>query len=241
MHFKAKALSKLLTAVCLFRVFTIEAQASQLNSASVFGEVVSQSAIVNAVAFSHPTIQSFIKDAPVYFYVIQSARIEDLPKTIYENLGALDKAKYTPEYLASRIQPGNVVALQVSKGALDLYPISKETFNSKYKVVSATNVIEKNKKLHQELVDSNLGNFITAGVNIIGGLKVEPVKMILMSELGFSIKDCVTIESPYGQQTKPADHDAYLAFHEGRQQYYMINADNNGLPTAYIKAEPRHD
>lgn len=54
--------------------------------------------------------------------------------------------------------------------------------------------------------------------------------------VGYPIHEEVVIEAPWGDQTKPAGQDAFLAFDSGKNQFYMINVDSQGLPIGYIKA-----
>ena len=60
--------------------------------------------------------------------------------------------------------------------------------------------------------------------------------MIKMSEIGYPIEAEVRIQSPWGEQTKPAVKEAYLVFDEGQNQYYMVNTDDHGNPISYVLA-----
>ena len=69
---------------------------------------------------------------------------------------------------------------------------------------------------------------------LTGALKVEPTTMIRMSALGCAVKTEVTIQSPWGGQTKPAGQDAFLVFDDTQKQYYLVNVDDKGLPIGYL-------
>jgi hypothetical protein len=55
-----------------------------------------------------------------------------------------------------------------------------------------------------------------------------------MSDIGYPIDTEVVVQSGDKQQTKPAGRDAYLAYNEGKDEYYLINTDEAGNPLGYI-------
>jgi hypothetical protein len=192
--------------------------------------------VTATVAASQAPVYNFVKDLPILGYRITSSRFSDLPPQIREVLGAVDATQYTEEYLGKNI--GSMIALQMNGDNPDFYVIGKETYDAKYKQVNLVQVFEKNSKLVGKLSSTPAGKLIKTGdINLVGALKTVPVEMVKMSELGYPIHEAVTIESPWGEQTKPAGQDAFLTFDAGKNQYYMINADSQGLPLSYIPAQ----
>jgi len=183
---------------------------------------------------------SFVKDAPILGYRITSARFEDLPEAIQQHLGAVDRTKYTEEYLGANI--GSIIALQMKDATTpDFYVIGKSTFEQKYRVVGTEEVEAKNKRLRDRVASvAGMGDLLQAGdSNLVGALKTVPVQMMKFLDLGYSVEAEVTIQSPWGEQTKPAGQDAYLVFDESRQQFYMVNADAQGSPLSYVPTAAR--
>ncbi len=193
----------------------------------------SQLDIATRVARANPQRIGFIKDVPILGYVITSDRFEDIPEVIREKLGAVDRTKYTQEYLRQNI--GNIIALQMkSDGTADFYIVGN--YKEKYRPVSKEEVRQKNAKLMGKLLGiEGIEDLIAQDENIVGALKTAPVEMIKMSDLGYAIDEEVTIESPWGEQTKPAGQEAYLVFDANKNQYYMVNIDEQtGLPISYV-------
>jgi hypothetical protein len=179
-----------------------------------------------------PTKLTFVKDAPVLGYQIKSDKFEDIPEAIRKHLGAVDKTKYTPEYLKENI--GSVIALQMNGDKPDFYIIGKDTYDKKYKNVPYAEVAQKNAKYFGRVSSqiSGIGNPTENGV--VAMLKTTPTEMIRMSELGYAANAEVKIQSPWGEQTKPAGQDAFLVWDDGKKQYYMVNADAQGKPLSYV-------
>ena len=178
----------------------------------------------------------FIKDAPILAWRITSTSFEDIPEVIRRHIGEVDKTKYSQEYLATNL--GSVLALQMNGDKPDFYIIGKDTFDKKYKVVPASEVETKNKKVFTKLqgVEGMVALISSGDEHLVGALKTVPVQMVQMSEIGYPVAVAVTIQSPWGEQTKPADKDAYLVFDESQNQYYMVNTDDAGNPLSYVPA-----
>ncbi|MFA5143447.1 MAG: hypothetical protein WC522_04685 [Candidatus Omnitrophota bacterium] len=197
--------------------------------------VQSQDTLKMMIAASSPASYGFVKDAPILGYRITSDRFEDLPEQIRSRIGAVDQTKYTPEYL--RANMGSIIALQVKDdGTADFYIVGKDTFDKKYKLVAASEVGTKNKKLFGKVtaIEGMKALVESGNANIVGALKTVPVQMTKMSEIGYATGAEAVIQSPWGEQTKPAGQDAYLVFDEGQDMYYMVNSDTNGLPISYV-------
>lgn len=178
-------------------------------------------------------VYKFVKDLPILGYRITSSRFVDLPASIRSVLGAVDATKYTEEYLGQNI--GSVIALQMNGDKPDFYVIGKDVFQSKYKEVELGEVSEKNSKLVSKLRATQAGSIVDSGdANLVALLKTVPVEMVRMSQLGYPIDREIVIESPWGEQTKPAGQDAFLTYDSGKNQYYMINVDGRGLPIGYV-------
>jgi hypothetical protein len=199
------------------------------------GGVQSQAILTSRVESSKPAREGFVKDQPILGYQIKSTRFEDIPAAIRKHIGATDQTKYTPEYLAQNM--GSVIALQMADGKPDFYIIGKETFVSKYQTVDVSQVTSKNAKLLKGLKGvEGVGALIDGNdAGLVGALKTVPVEMIRMSALGYAKGEEVKIQSPWGEQTKPAGQDAYLVWDAGQKQYYMVNTGENGLPLSYVR------
>lgn len=180
---------------------------------------------------------AFVKDLPILAYEITSSKFSSLPQEISNVLGAVDQTTYTEEYLAQNI--GSAIALQIKDGNPDFYIIGKDTYQSKYRKVPMAQLLEKNQKLVSQLNATSAGSILDRGdQNLVAIVKTVPVEMVRASHLGYPIEQELTIESPWGEQKKPAGKDAFLTYDASKNQYYMINVDNSGLPIGYVSARP---
>ncbi|NVO58458.1 hypothetical protein HW561_21995 [Rhodobacteraceae bacterium B1Z28] len=181
-----------------------------------------------------PQMEIYIKDRPILGWRLTSDSLEDIPAPIREALGSVDATGYDAEYLAKN--KGSIVALQMRKDGTDFYIIGKETFDSKYELVALDEVAEKNSRLVERLDMApevqKMFNQRTTG--LVGALKTTPVEMIRVSGLGYDLGKELTIQAPWGTQTKPAKADAFLVWDSGENQYYMVNAGSDGNPSGYI-------
>jgi len=196
-----------------------------------------QETVKMAVAQSTPKVYGFIKDAPILGYRITSSKFEDLPAAIRDRIGEVDQTKYTEEYLAANI--GSIIALQMNGDQADFYVVGKDTFDKKYRTVGAAEVGTKNAKLMGRLQTvAGIQGLVETDPNVVGALKTVPVQMVRMSEVGYKVEDQVTIQSPWGEQTKPAGQDGFLVFDESKDQYYMVNQGQDGNPISYVPSTP---
>lgn len=198
------------------------------------GQVQTQKIIKRRVKRYGPRSLTFIKDVPILGYEILIDQINDFPDIIRNALGAVDDTGYTDEYLSKN--RGSIVALQMKGDSPDFYIIGKETYDSKYSPVDISEVQNKNSKLMKKLfaISGFKNLFQREQDKFRGALKTVQVEMIKMSEIGYCIDKIVTIQSPWGKQTKPSGQDAYLVFDEGKDMYYMVNSDSSGLPINYV-------
>jgi hypothetical protein len=181
-------------------------------------------------------VYKFVKDLPIFAYKITSSRFNDIPASVKNVLGAVDSTQYTESYLQQNI--GSVIAIQVNGDKPDFYVIGKDVFQSRYEQVSFEQVAQKNSKLITKLRATEAAGILDSrDPNLIAVLKKAPVEMLRMSELGYAIGSPATIESPWGEQTKPAGKDAFITFDASKGQYYMINVDEQSLPIGYIPAK----
>ncbi|WGL60046.1 hypothetical protein QEJ31_00315 [Pigmentibacter sp. JX0631] len=196
--------------------------------------VISKESLVEQIAHSkHYSVHQFIKNLPIYAYKLTTGVESEIPEVILKNIGKIDNTQYSSDYFKKNI--GSAVALQLRGSEFDFYVIDKDKFNNLYRQVSIPDVMEKNIKLTNFLLHSKIGYiFSENNANLVGIIKLDPVNMIKMSEVGFSIKDEITIESPWEEQTKPAGIDAYLVYESDKKAYYMVNVEENGLPIGYI-------
>ncbi|MGY3804732.1 hypothetical protein ACWNT8_11750 [Pigmentibacter ruber] len=222
-----------------FKKFILLLNLLSMNSFAITEEqlargVLSRENIIDQISqFNNYSYHQFIKNMPIYAYKITNNDINNIPEIILKNLGRIDNTTYSTDYFKKNI--GSVIALQLRDNEFDFYIIDKEKFNELYIQISIHDVMEKNKKLTNGLINSKIGYFFSDNnSNLVGILKIEPVNMIKMSEVGFNIKEEITIESPWNEQTKPAGMDAYLVYESDKKSYYMVNTEESGLPIGYM-------
>lgn len=203
---------------------------------SQVSDVQSQAELQSRIDVSDPSRPVFVKDRPILGWSIKTDQFDDIPKAIRMLLGDVDQTKYTQEYLAENI--GSIVALQMNGEAPDFYIIGKSVFDAKYEVVDVENVISKNRKLVSRLdnVPEVLELLEQRDSSLVGALKSVPVEMITFSDIGYETVDQVIIQSPWGEQTKPANQEGFLVFDSSENQYYMVNQGEDGNPIGYIPA-----
>jgi hypothetical protein len=180
--------------------------------------------------------EAYVKDSPILGYRITSDRFEDIPAAIREHLGTVDQTKYTPEYLSQN--KGSFIALQTKDGkSPDFYIVGLATKQAKYADVPLHEVLSKNVKLANAVKSvSGMTELLENDPNVTGYLKTVPVEMTRMSRIGYPLTKEISIESPWGTQTKPAGADAFITKNE-KGLWYMVNANENGGPIAYVKIQ----
>lgn len=211
--------------------------AAALLASPVYAEdaaVQTQAMIAERVTQNKPEAEAYIKDRPILGWELTSDQFDDIPDVIRENLGSVDATGYDQAYLAENT--GSIIALQFQKDGPDFYIIGKGTFDEKYELVSLEDVATKNTRLIErlELAPAVKTMFDEQAPGLVGALKTTPVEMLRVSDLGYATGEALTIQAPWGEQTKPADADAFLVWDDGENQYYMVNADADGLPSSYV-------
>jgi len=188
------------------------------------------------VAEHSPKTEAFIKDRPILGWVLASDQLEDIPTAIRDGLGSVDNTSYDAAYLAKN--KGSIIALQMRKDGTDFYIIGKETFDTKYELVPLEDVAEKNSRLIERLAMAPEVNALyqAKADGMVGALKTTPVEMIRISALGYQLEEELTIQAPWGTQTKPENSEAFLVWDSGENQYYMVNAGTDGNPSSYVPA-----
>ncbi len=206
-------------------------------AASAQDDVQSQAELTARVEKHAPSKELYIKDRPILGWKITGNKLADLPEAISGPLGSVDSTSYDDAYIAKNV--GSVVALQMSKTGPDFYVIGKETFTSKYEMVGLEEVAAKNTRLVKRLdmAPEVLALFEAKDAGLTGALKTVPVEMVRMSAIGYESSKEVTIQSPWGTQTKPAGQDGFLVFDSGENQYYMVNQGASGTPASYVAAK----
>ena len=108
--------------------------------------------------------------------------------------------------------------------------------NSTSLIGSVESVAEKNPKLiaRLEMVPDVLALVDGKSPALVGALKSTPVEMIRFSDIGLQMSEEITIQSPWGEQTKPADQEGFLVWDTSQDMYYMVNQGENGHPLGYI-------
>jgi hypothetical protein len=198
--------------------------------------VQDQQMLTSRVAEHSPQKETYIKDRPILGWHLASDKLADIPAPIREALGSVDSTGYDADYLAKN--KGSIIALQMSKDGTDFYIIGKETFDSKYELVALGDVEEKNNRLVErlEMAPEVQQMFNERAAGLVGALKTTPVEMIRVSALGYELETELTIQAPWGTQTKPSNSEAFLVWDSGENQYYMVNAGSDGNPSNYIPA-----
>jgi hypothetical protein len=199
--------------------------------------VQAQPVLKDWVQSKNPAPIEFVKNQPILGFEITTPTVAGLPPEIRSKLGSVDQTTYSDEAFAK--YQGSVIALQMKDDQPDFYPIGMQTYKEKYKIVPPYVVTEKNRKLVDKLQAAGLGNLLAGDERLTGLLKITPTPMYRMSDLGYNISRSVTIQSPWGNQTKPAGQDAFLTWDAGQNMYYMVNTDENGLPIGYILSRPQ--
>ncbi len=201
---------------------------------------MSQQRLMNRVATSHAPVLRFVKDQPNLLLKIESVeQVLEIQKTGL--LGSVDATKYTPEYIQSNI--GSAINIQFKKdGTPDVYIIGKSTFDEKYRPTDVKEVETKNPNVFKSLKANPQLNAIyeAQSQNFIGGLKMTPVEMMRLSDLGFKVEEKANIQSPWNDvQSKPAGKEGYLVLEKEKDgslsKVYLVN-EENGLPISYIAA-----
>lgn len=217
-----------LFAVALVAIAPAVAQAQDVQSETMIAERISQ---------NNPTAEAYIKDRPILGWTLTSDRFEDIPDAIRDSLGSVDSTGYDQSYLAEN--KGSIIALQFRKDGPDFYIIGKSTFEETYELVPLDEVAAKNSRLIErlDLAPEVKTMFEEQTEGMVGALKTTPVDMLRTSDLGYAIENALTIQAPWGEQTKPEGADAFLVWDSGENQYYMVNADADGLPSSYVPAK----
>ncbi|MDA7966157.1 hypothetical protein [Ruegeria sp.] len=196
--------------------------------------VQTQAMLAERVNQNNPVAEAYIKDRPILGWQLTSDQFDDIPEAIRENLGSVDATGYDQAYLTKNA--GSIIALQFRKDGPDFYIIGKETFDNKYKLVPLDDVAAKNTRLIErlDLAPAVKAMYEDQAPGMVGALKTTPVEMLRVSDLGYATADTLTIQAPWGEQTKPEGADAFLVWDTGENQYYMVNADADGLPSSYV-------
>lgn len=197
-------------------------------------KVQTQTELQSRVAAHKPATWRFVKERPLVGWALKSSRIADIPQAIREHLGDVDKTKYTQAYLEEN--KGTIVALQMDGDKPDFYIIKKAAFDVDYSEVEVAVALRRNPALVAWLeTEPELAKMLKAGADaIVGAHKSVQVEMLKLSALGYGLEATVTIQSPWGQQSKPAGEEAYLAQDRASGQYYLINQDDKGYPLSYV-------
>lgn len=207
---------------------------SGLGMANVVLAQEGQDVLSARIEQHQPDRYAFVKDRPILGWQIVSGQSSDIPPVIWDNLGTVDQTKYTAEYLTDNI--GSIVSLQMTSDGPDFYIIGKSVFDEKYVGVGTDEVAQKNSRLIERLdMVPELAALLAAGhPQLVGALKSEPVDMIRLSDIGYPQAEAVTIKAPWGEQSKPADQDAFLVWDTSQDQYYMVNQGADGNPIGYV-------
>ena len=225
-------LKGLLPVTAAWLVLSADAPAAKAQAA----DVQSQAELQSRVAKHKPAAQRFVKKKPVVGWLLTSDQIDDIPAAIRAKLGDVDKTKYDQAYLAEN--KGSIIALQMDGDKPDFYIIGKSTYETKYEPVEAAAALKQNPALAAWLAaQPELSDKVASAKDaIVGARKSKRVEMIRLSALGYKPAMPVTIQSPWGEQSKPAGQDAYLASDDSSGQYYLINQDESGNPLSYEPA-----
>ncbi|MCP5084475.1 MAG: hypothetical protein GY948_22525 [Alphaproteobacteria bacterium] len=197
-------------------------------------QVQTQAELQTRIAAHKPATHRFVKDKPLVGWVLKSSRFEDIPQAIREHLGDVDKTKYTQDYLEEN--QGTIIALQMDDDKPDFYIIKKVAFDADYSEVEVAAALGRNPALIDWMkTEPELAKILKTGPDaIVGARKSVQVEMLKLSALGYALERPVTIQSPWGEQSKPAGEEAYLAPDRASGQYYLINQGDKGHPLSYV-------
>jgi hypothetical protein len=156
-----------------------------------------------------------------------------LPKTFKADIvGAVDQANYDNLDLDN-----SIFAIQVSNGALDIYPIGDKALG-KYSVMSKKDALSINADLNDYFTatgqkNSLLNDPYVEGFN--GGTRV----MVRGSDIGLPIDEEAILEQSWGDQTKRAGVDIWINTTElensGQGKVNFVEVDHsNGYPNNYL-------
>ncbi|NNF77543.1 MAG: hypothetical protein HKN05_05895, partial [Rhizobiales bacterium] len=155
------------------------------------------------------------------------------PQAIREHLGDVDKTNYTQDYLEEN--QGTIIALQMNDDKPDFYIIKKVAFDADYSEVEVAEALAQNPALVAWMkTEPELAKVLKSGADaMVGAHKSVQVEMLKLSALGYALETPVTIQSPWGEQSKPPGEEAYLAKDRASGQYYLINQGDKGYPLSY--------
>ncbi len=196
----------------------------------------SQGELRTRIAERGPEVLKFVKEKPIVGWKLTTSRFEDIPKAIRDHLGSVDSTTYSQAYLQEN--KGTIIALQMEDEKPDFYIIKKAAYEAHYEEVDLTQTLRKQGAVAAWLqAQPQLAAKLSAESGaIVGARKTVIVEMMKLSGLGFAIDRPVTIQSPWGTQTKPAGQDAYLAVDAASGEYYLINQARSGHPLSYVPA-----
>lgn len=224
------------TALLTLNVSWLVMSAGAPSASAQSAQVQTQAELQSRIAARKPAAQRFVKDKPLVGWVLKSDRFEDIPKAIREHLGDVDQTNYTQGYLKEN--QGTIIALQMDDDKPDFYIIKKVAFDADYSEVEAAVAFKRNPALVAWMqTEPELENMLKAGTDaLVGARKSVRVEMFKLSALGYEVDKPVTIQSPWGKQSKPAGEEAYLALDRASGEYYLINQDDEGYPLSYVPA-----
>lgn len=194
---------------------------------------------------------SFYKDAPILGFTITENSPYDLPIVIKELLGEVDYTGrfYDRAYFQANV--GSIIALQTTTkkrpdGASivvpDFYIVGKGIFDLKYvSKPGQTDFKKKNPKGLKSLKSIAEWPKLERALErhesrLVSATRTAPQPLFPLSDLGVDPSSEVVFEGPWGEQTKSAGADAFIAYDPtpNIQQFYLINSDASGLPSGYV-------
>lgn len=196
----------------------------------------SQKELQTRIAERGPAVLKFVKEKPIVGWKLTSSRFEDIPAEIRKHLGDVDDTKYSEAYLSENKDA--IIALQMDGEKPDFYIIKKAAYETQYEEVDVTETLQKHATLAAWVrAQPQLAmKFSVESGAIVGVRKTAVVEMMKLSALGFATDKPMTIQSPWGTQTKPAGQDGYLAVDATSGEYYLVNQGSSGHPLNYVPA-----
>lgn len=205
----------------------------QSSSAQIV-EVQSQSELKRRVASRAPQVMEYVKEKPLVGWCLPTGKLEDVPEAIRAQLGGADNTTYSSSFLARN--KGTIIALQMDAAKPDFYIINKAAYLAHYEKLGADEALRENPALVSWIsAQPGLSAAFEAQKHMLqGARKADPVKMMKLSDLGYTVDQSVTIQSPWGEQTKPAGKEGFLAQDVTSAEYYLINQNDAGNPLNYV-------
>ena len=164
---------------------------------------------------------------------------ESVP-AIMRKVGPADGTSYSSEQLNKSYRNGGLIIQPNGKGGIEIYPMTAKGIDMNTTLPSQQQALDLNPELSTLLEnDPEMKSFLDGG-QAIGMMRSAPAQMIKMSDIGYPLEVEVVLPGKGAGQRKHAGEEAYLGIgknKEGKDVYWIINADTTGRPVNYMTSE----